>query len=181
LGTYAPSILIYVGGLCPLRASCFDRMIFLCSPTYAFRFAPFLASLMPSPSSAYISAHSSSLSVTSPGRTSKSRYTCSSAKIDGSSYLLAWLIIGVLVNNFVIAPFFFFWWHQAAWHRVAAVRELNELEVTQRAWEVESHIQLGDRLVVLAFKVGEASLRAVAVRQLKDVVAAWRTREGDWQ
>jgi hypothetical protein len=95
--------------------------------------------------------------------------------------LLAWLIIGVLVNNFVVAPFFFFWWHQAAWHRVAAVRELNELEVTQRAWEVESHIQLGDRLAVLAFKVGEASLRAVAVRQLEDVVAAWRTREGDWQ
>jgi hypothetical protein len=134
---------------------------------------------MPSPSSAYISAHSSSLSVTSPGRTSKSRYTCSSAKIDGSSYLLAWLIIGVLVNNFVVAPFFFFWWHQAAWHRVAAVRELNELEVTQRAWEVESHIQLGDRLAVLAFKVGEASLRAVAARQLKDIEATQCAQEGD--
>jgi hypothetical protein len=106
---------------------------------------------MPSPSSAYIIAYSSSLSLTSPDCTPKSSHACSSTKTDGSSCVLAWLIAGVLLNIFIVAPFFFWWhWAVAAW-------ELKELEVTRCTREVELHVQLGDRSVAMVFKVVEAS------------------------
>jgi hypothetical protein len=65
--------------------------------------------------------------------------------------VLAWLIAGVLLNIFIVAPFFF-WWH---W--VVAAWELKELKVTRCTREVELHVQLGDRSVAMVFKVGEAS------------------------
>jgi hypothetical protein len=49
-------------------------------------------------------------------------------KTDGSSCVLAWLIVGVLINIFIVA-IFFFWWHWAA-------RVLEEVKATWHAWEV---------------------------------------------
>jgi hypothetical protein len=35
-------------------------------------------------------------------------------KTDGPSCVLAWVIVGVLINIFIVA-FFFFWWLRVAW------------------------------------------------------------------
>jgi hypothetical protein len=35
-------------------------------------------------------------------------------KTDGPSCVLAWVIVGVLINIFIVA-FFFFWWLWVAW------------------------------------------------------------------
>jgi hypothetical protein len=61
------------------------------------------------------------------------------------SYVLAWLITGVLISIFIVAHFFF-WWHWAAWRRAAMVWELEEVKVVRCAWEVELHVELGDSL-----------------------------------
>jgi hypothetical protein len=92
--------------------------------------------------------------------------------------VLAWLIAGVRINIFVVALFFFGWcW--AAQRRAAVAWELEEVEVVWCAREVELHVELGDKPVATAFEVREASSRVVAARQLKDVEATRRTREGD--
>jgi hypothetical protein len=66
-------------------------------------------------------------------------------KTDVPSYVLAWLITGVLISIFIVAHFFF-WWHWAAWRRAAMVWELEEVKVVRCAWEVELHVELGDSL-----------------------------------
>jgi hypothetical protein len=87
--------------------------------------------------------------------------------------VLAWLIAGVLISIFVIA-LFFFWWHWAAWHRVAAAWELEEVEATRCSREVELHVELGDRPMAMVFGVMEASSRAAVAWQFKDVEATRR-------
>jgi hypothetical protein len=87
----------------------------------------------------------------------------------------SWLIVGILINIFIVV-LFFFWWRWAVWRRAAAAWEV---EATRCAQEVELHVGLGDKPVVMVFEVGEASLRAVAARQLKDIEATQCAQEGD--
>jgi hypothetical protein len=75
-------------------------------------------------------------------------------KTDGPSCVLAWVIVGVLINIFIVAFFFFFWWLWVA----------QDLEVSQRACVVKPHVDLGDRLVAMVFEVREASSRAAVAR-----------------